>query len=273
MIQDGTVASIKAGSTSCGSRDEAGPTSQILGVRFYAGDAQGAVERGLKGGLVVVPSAPVLIDLEWDESNREALTQCDLAIADSGLMVLLWRLLTGERLTRVSGLQYLKLLLFNSDVRISDEVFWIMPNGPARDRNLRWLHSQGHSVKLEYCFVAPNYDREKIEDHQLADLLVARQPRHIIICLGGGVQEKLGLFLRDRLPYRPAIHCIGAAIGFLSGDQVNIPPWADRFFLGWLFRCLSAPSKFVPRYWRARRLIYLMWKYREKLPELKGMVT
>ena len=34
----------------------------------------------------------------------------------------------------------------------------------------------------------------------------------------------------------PAIHCIGAALGFLTGDQVRIPHWADQWILGWLFR-------------------------------------
>ncbi len=88
--------------------------------------------------------------------------------------------------------------------------------------------------------------------------------------LGGGTQERLGLYLKQHLAYRPAIHCIGAAIAFLSGDQVDIPVWGDRFYLGWLFRCLSDPKRFVPRYWGARKLIALMWRYRDRLPELRG---
>ena len=35
----------------------------------------------------------------------------DLAIADSGLMVLTWRLLRREKIQRISGLKYLKQLL------------------------------------------------------------------------------------------------------------------------------------------------------------------
>ncbi len=251
---------------------ERGTTRTILGVEFFIGTSSGAVEQGLKGGLVVVPAAPALAELQHDLVYREALVSSDLAITDSSLMVLLWWVMTGEWLGRVSGLEYLKTLLATPEAKVPADVFWIMPGLESKDRNLSWLSSQGLGTREMDCYTAPVYSRKFVHDDILLKILSQRQPRHIIVCLGGGVQEKLGLYLRDRLPYRPSIHCIGAAIGFLTGDQVNIPPWADRFFIGWLFRCLSAPTKFVPRYWRARRLIYLMWKYREKLPELKAKV-
>src|SRR6267154_1429313 len=93
-----------------------------------------------------------------------------------------------------------------------------------------------------------------------------RKPRHIVICLGGGTQERLGLMLKRECDFRPSIHCIGAAIGFLTGNQVYIPTWADRFFLGWLFRCFSEPGKFIPRYWKAFQLVPMMIRFRENPP-------
>jgi UDP-N-acetyl-D-mannosaminuronic acid transferase (WecB/TagA/CpsF family) len=70
------------------------------------------------------------------------------------------------------------------------------------------------------------------------------------------------------MSYRASIHCIGAAIAFLSGDQVGIPVWADRFYLGWLFRSAADPKRFVPRYWEARKLLSLMLRNRGQLPKL-----
>jgi UDP-N-acetyl-D-mannosaminuronic acid transferase (WecB/TagA/CpsF family) len=72
--------------------------------------------------------------------------------------------------------------------------------------------------------------------------------------------------LKQNLQPLPAIHCIGAAIAFLSGDQVRIPLWVDRLYLGWLLRCLSQPRRYVPRYWSARKLVKLMLRYGETLP-------
>lgn len=88
--------------------------------------------------------------------------------------------------------------------------------------------------------------------------------------VGGGTQERLGLYLKSHLTYLPAIHCIGAAIAFLSGDQVHMPEWADRFYLGWLFRCLSSPQRYVPRYWSAMQFVPLLWRYRSRLPTPAG---
>jgi UDP-N-acetyl-D-mannosaminuronic acid transferase (WecB/TagA/CpsF family) len=91
----------------------------------------------------------------------------------------------------------------------------------------------------------------------------------VIIGIGGGVQEKLGLYLRENLGYRPAIHCVGAALGFLTGDQKAIPDWADRLYLGWLCRLLAQPRIFIPRLSRALELPWLIWKYGENLPPLR----
>ena len=244
---------------------------KILGVPFSVGTADQVVELAVRGGLVVVPSAPVLVEAAGNPALRQAIEGADLAVADSGLMILLWRLLAWERLERVSGLEYLKVLLARPELRRPGAVFWVMPTTGRRQRNLAWLTAQGYPSGAADCYIAPIYGAGDLRDEALLAVVQERRPAHIIIALGGGVQERLGYFLIKSLGesaagYRPGIHCIGAAIGFLSGDQVRIPRWADYLYLGWLVRCLSAPRRFVPRYWRALHLIPLMIRYREKSP-------
>ena len=238
----------------------------ILGVRFFTGAPAEAAAIGLRGGLVVVPAAPALVELPRDEAYRQALQRADLVIADSGLMVLIWRLLTRDRVQRVSGLEYLKLLLAEPALHAPGAAFWIMPDEAAMSKNLAWLNQQGHPTRREDCYLAPHYGPGEIEDAALRSLIEARRPAHVFIAIGGGTQERLGYALRQSLGYRPGIHCIGAAVGFLSGTQVRIPAWADYFYLGWLFRCLHAPRRFIPRYWKARKLVALLWKYGERAP-------
>lgn len=240
---------------------------QILGVRFFTGSADEAVKLGSRGGLVVVPSAPVLVNAADDPATQSALLGSDLAITDSGLMVLYWKLTRRERLPRVSGLEYLKLLLLQPALRSPGAIFWIMPNEKAIRRNADWLAGQGFAVSPEDFYLAPIYPRGPIEDAALHEIVEIRKPAHIVMGIGGGVQERLGHYLKLRLSYRPAIHCTGAAIGFLNGDQVRIPDWGDRFFLGWLFRCLRSPATFIPRYWNARKLVSLLWRFGEQLPQ------
>jgi len=244
------------------------PSQRILGIHFFAGSAEEAVQIGLRGGLVVVPAAPALVELQINEPYREAVFNADLAITDSAFMVILWRILTGEKIERVSGLRYLRLLLEMKALRDRDSVFWIMPSTEARDQNLAWLRSQGYDFDETDCYLPPLYASGRIVDDTLVEIVNQRRPRHIVVCLGGGTQERLGLMLKQACGFRPSIHCIGAAIGFLSGNQVRIPNWGDRFYLGWLFRCLSEPGKYMPRYWRACKLVPLMIRYRENPPKL-----
>ena len=243
-----------------------GEERTILGIRFFIGTAAQAVERMKGGGLLVVPAAPALKDLEVKASYREALMNADLVIADSAYMVMVWNWLQHDSIRRVSGLEYLRELLKQPDVRQTGNVFWIMASRQSAARNLGWLAEQGISVPEDCVYVAPMYSEEEISDPELLARIERIRPQHVILTLGGGTQERVGLYLKRNLSYRPAIHCIGAAIAFLSGDQVRIPMWADRTYLGWLYRSISEPGRYVPRYWNARKLLYLLIRYRERLP-------
>jgi N-acetylglucosaminyldiphosphoundecaprenol N-acetyl-beta-D-mannosaminyltransferase len=242
----------------------------ILGIRFTVGDARSLVSISLEGGLVVVPAAPALVASASDSRWFEALQNADLAIADSGLMVLLWRAMGGEKITRVSGLEYLQTLLVQPALDFSGGIVWVLPSDQARERLLAWLGPSRAPSEAKACYVAPLYGPGSIRDPELLQLVRRLRPAHVVIGLGGGIQEPLGYYLRNAVEYRPGIHCIGAAIGFITGDQVKIPRWADHFYLGWLFRSLSDPRKYLPRYLRAWRLIPLMWRFRDKPPPTKG---
>jgi N-acetylglucosaminyldiphosphoundecaprenol N-acetyl-beta-D-mannosaminyltransferase len=242
----------------------------ILGLRFFAGTAEEAVQLGLRGGLVVAPSAPVLVAMTEDAETLSALRRADLVLTDSGTMVLLWNFFRRDRVGRVSGLAYLRLLLRQPELFEPGATFWIMPNERARVLCLAWLRENGHAAVPEDFHVAPFYGSGAVRDEILLAAIQRRRPRHIFTAIGGGVQERLGDYLRENLPDRPGIHCIGAAIAFLTGDQVRIPMWADRWRLGWLVRCLAAPHRFLPRHLKAWRLLPLLWKYGERLPVDEG---
>ena len=239
----------------------------ILGISFFTGTAQQAVERMRAGGLLVVPAAPALKDVGTNAPYREALLGADMALPDSAFMVMLWNRLRGDKIQRLSGLEYLRELLLHDDVRQPGNTLWVMASPASAERNLNWLTEQGIVIPEECAYLAPMYG-ETIEDPALLERIERLRPQHIVVTIGGGTQERLGLYLKQHLSYMPAIHCIGAAIAFLSGDQVYIPVWADALYLGWLFRSASQPTRFLPRYWEARKLLPLMWRYKDRLPEL-----
>ncbi len=250
--------------------DEVKKTS-LLGVRLATISIAEAVASAREGGLVLAPSGPGLCDLETDRHYRDALRAADLNLPDSGLAILLMRLLGMGRLPRTSGLGFLEAVLALPEFKTNNASFWVMPSHSAQRLNLQWLADRGLGVREEDCFVAPMYPKTGgVSDDRLLAELQQRRPPYIFICTGSGTQEKLGHWLKDNLSYRPAICCIGAAIGFLSGEQVRIPMWADRVCIGWLLRCLSNPRRFVPRYFRATRLAWLILRYGKNAPPLRG---
>jgi N-acetylglucosaminyldiphosphoundecaprenol N-acetyl-beta-D-mannosaminyltransferase len=261
-----------------GHRPQASPTSvtardavRFLGVSLAPLTAREAADRALWGGLILAPSAPGLCDLSSDPEYRAALLAADINLPDSGLAILLARLLRLGSLPRTSGLGFLKELLARAPLREPGATFWVMPSEKAQRLNIEWLRTQGIEVTLRDCYIAPVYPRKGIvQDEVLLEILMQRLPRSVFICTGSGSQEKLGAWLRGKLPPSTSLNCIGAAIGFLSGDQVRIPAWADRACLGWLIRSLAHPARFIPRYLRALRLIPLAVRNRDRLPPLSA---
>jgi UDP-N-acetyl-D-mannosaminuronic acid transferase (WecB/TagA/CpsF family) len=290
-------------------------THRILGINFFDGSAKAAIEIMRDGGLLVIPAAPALKDLDRNPGYRDALLNADLAITDSAFMVLIWNRLQSQSIKRLSGLEYLRELLLDPEVRRPGNTLWIMASPTSAKRNLAWLEGQGIAVPEDNIYMAPLYPADNIVEYSIAgpqlvetsdsgstpkvvgcptacpelaeesgfsdmgsttladpallDRLNRLRPQHVIMTIGGGTQERLGLYLKRNLAYRPAIHCIGAAIAFLSGDQVHIPVWADKFYLGWLFRSIAEPRRYGPRYWDAFKLFPLMRRYRDRLPDLK----
>jgi UDP-N-acetyl-D-mannosaminuronic acid transferase (WecB/TagA/CpsF family) len=271
-------------------------TKRMLGIDFFVGTpAEAAAHVSKNGGLVVAPAAPSFIALQDDPSYGRALADADLAIADSGWAVLFWRLLRHEKLTRVSGLTLFKALLETADARTPRNLFFILPSEKAKTKTLEFARTSVYPIAADDCYVAPNYgqrgqpflsgagapslskgeDRARvektptrtgIEDPKLVSIIEQRKPNHIVVGIGGGMQDKLGSYLKHQLSYRPAIYCIGAAPGFVTGDQIVIPMWADRLFVGWIFRLFAQPRTLLPRFWSARRLPGLILRYGRELP-------
>jgi len=160
----------------------------MLGIDFFVGTAAEAIAHISKyDGLLVAPAAPSFIALQDDPDYRRAIADANLAIADSGWAVLFWRLLRRERLTRISGLALFKALLEIADTRIPGNLFFILPSEKAKSKTLEFGWVSGYPITDADCYA----------------ILQSRKPKHIIIGIGGGMQDKLGSYLKHQLIYRP----------------------------------------------------------------------
>lgn len=231
---------------------------QLFGINFLRGDYSKVINLLSKGGFMIVPSAPSLSLIQSDQNYCNSLQESDFAIPDSGLMILILKLFYGIELQKLSGLAFLNSFFMDCVKNKNAEIFLVEASVDDHVANEGYFNKIGLDYNPAYYYIAPIYKDIVVEDYDLLKQLEAQKPHYIIINLGGGIQEKLGYFLKKNLTYKPAIICTGAAIAFLSGQQANIPDWGDRLYLGWLFRCLSNPRRFVPRYLSSIKLIFML---------------
>jgi exopolysaccharide biosynthesis WecB/TagA/CpsF family protein len=245
---------------------------RVLGISFFNGTPAEAVEHLKRtGGLAVMPASPALIKLNYDRDYRIALQKADLALADSALLVLLWKLAKRRRLKKISGITYLKSLLSDYETRKEEKLFWIVSSDAAKRKAIAWLRERSFPVDANDCYVVDHESQE--HGHALLFEIEKSRPQHVIIAIRGSDPEKLGLYLRDFLLYRPSIHCVGAALGFLTGEERPIPDWAERYHVGWFLRLLSQPRMLLPRIAIAFALVRMVFVYRSELPPLRDRWT
>src|SRR5436309_15315399 len=150
---------------------ESSQTHRILGIDFFDGSAQAAIDLMRNGGLLVIPAAPALKDLGHNLAYRESLLHADLAITDSAFMVLIWNRLQSMPINRLSGLEYLRELLLEPDVRKPGNTLWIMASPVSAKRNLPWLAGQGITIPEDNFYMAPLYRRGSLSVPVLPDRL------------------------------------------------------------------------------------------------------
>lgn len=245
---------------------------RILGIDFFQGEPLEAAARTIAGGLTVAPAAPGLCRLDLDHAYRRSLEAADLVIVDSGFLVLCWKWKTGERLSRLSGLRLVETLLAYDAFYATTPQLWVMPTAASIERCQAYLGSMGMSAKQLFFYEAPMYPAGNIQDQALLELILKLRPKLVVLNIAGGKQEILGAWLKQQLDYLPGILCTGAAIAFKTGEQVRIPTWGDRLFLGWFLRILSRPKLYFPRYWEALRLWKLVRQFGEYSPQPENHV-
>ena len=166
---------------------------KILGLDFFPGTAQDAIQQILQGGLLTAPAAPGLAhNLNEDPEYRLALQNSRILLPDSGLMVLLWnRLLPADAkpIQRLSGLEFLQKFLLSPDTQAHlKDSFWVMPNEQESQLNQTWLKEHtGIKLPPESIYIAPKYPRAgPIQDPKLLQVLQQNLPKVILNNIGGG---------------------------------------------------------------------------------------
>jgi len=210
----------------------------------------------LMKGYFTFPSGPGLASINFSKEYHISLQKSDLVFFDSGFFLILLRFFKGIKVNKFSGFKFIELFLRYIKKNNRKVILCIDPNFKYSQNNKILLNKL--RVKKVYNYIAPKYNQKNIKDIKLVNLINKTKPDFILNNIGGGTQEILGLYLRDRIKYKTTIICTGAAISFFTGDQAPINSLIDRLYLGWLVRLIFNPFTFFKRYLFALRLIPLV---------------
>ena len=224
----------------------------IFGIKFFDINFDQFIKLKQKG-LIVFPAAPALCDINENKIYYQSLKNADIALFDSGYLVLLLRILKGLNISKFSGYKFLNFFFKHIKNR---KIFTVETDKKNAMINKNFLKKFKIETK-QFQYIAPFYKRNiSIEDATLLKILNKKKPKIILINLGGGIQEVLGSYLKNNLNYKPLIICTGAAISFFTKQQAPINSFIDNLYLGWLIRCIFKPKQFIPRYLNSFKLIF-----------------
>jgi len=237
---------------------------KLLSVPFINGDYNDAFSRLKKGEFMVVPSGPGLSAIDKDIKYWNALKGADFAIPDSSLMVILARVFFGLKIKKLSGPKFFRKFINEKILHEKGMIFSLDPNDYESKKNNKYLNDLGIPMKFSHHYSAPFYDKNNISDEKLIQILESFEvrPKFLLINIAGGIQERLGFYIKNNLSYKIGIICTGAAIAFETGQQARLPKWVDDWYLGWFARICQSPLLFSKRYIKALRLVYVfyIWK-------------
>ena len=210
-----------------------------------------------KNGLFLFPSGPGLSTILYEKKYHNSLKKADFVFFDSGFFVLLLNILKNIKVNKFSGYKFFKKLkLFLKKKPTS--IFLIDPNYKLSKNNGILIKNLGFKKKNINQYVAPIYNTKNLKDIYLLKTLNKIKPKIILVNIGGGTQEILGLYLKKKLNFKTKIICTGAAISFFTGDQAPNNDFIDRFHLGWLLRIIFNPKRFLLRYISTLRLFAIV---------------
>ena len=226
-------------------------------IKFININEKEALKLINKKGLFVFPAAPPLATLKLGSLYHKALIKSDFVFFDSGFFVLLLKLLKDIKVEKFSGFRFLNIF-FKFKKKKKKKILLIDPSERVSRVNKKFLKNLG--IKKIDSYIAPFYDVKNIKDKLLLKTIREKKPKYILINIGGGTQEVLGMYIKYKLKNKISIICTGAAISFFTKEQAPINQIIDNLYLGWLIRLLFNPKIFLKRYLSAFKLVSFVKK-------------
>jgi exopolysaccharide biosynthesis WecB/TagA/CpsF family protein len=237
---------------------------RLAGVAFDPVTLEGVLgwvrQRRDRGGFayIVTPNSDHVVRLHdhanWREM-RDAYSDADLCLCDSRVLSLLASL-RGIDLPVVPGSELVEAL-FRSEIVHRSRIA-IVGGTPHSLERLRRLRND-----VEFMQHLPPMGllhNERAMDECVAFVESARAD-FTLLCVGSPQQELIAHRLAASSRSDGVAFCVGAALGFLTGELRRAPRWMQSLALEWLFRLVSEPRRLWRRYLcHSSRILLIVWR-------------
>jgi N-acetylglucosaminyldiphosphoundecaprenol N-acetyl-beta-D-mannosaminyltransferase len=229
---------------------------KFFGIKFYDIDYKTCLDLlNAKKGYIVMPAASSLSQINNNIIYRKSLQQSTVAIFDSGFFCLCLTFIKFLKFRKFSGYKFLNFFLNDENLKKKK----ILSLDPSEiDMKLNKYYIKSKKFKLLRNYICPIYNKKKIVDINLLNLINKYKPDYVIINIAGEVQEPLALYIKNNSSCRPVSICTGAAISFFTGSQAKVTDFIDNFYLGWFARILHNP-KYIIRIFQSIKLIRIIF--------------
>jgi N-acetylglucosaminyldiphosphoundecaprenol N-acetyl-beta-D-mannosaminyltransferase len=176
-----------------------------------------------------------------DDNLRRVLNEATLNSCDGSYIALMASILYKEKYHAFNGPELFKQLIHENVkhyiVGNTNDVF---------DKICSKLNAQGYSTENLRFLSLPFESVESFNYHAISEKINMFSPDLIWVSLGAPKQER---FMNMLLPHihRGMMMGVGAALNYFSGTINDIPNWATKWHLIWLYRIFTEPKKQIPR--------------------------
>ena len=208
-------------------------------------------------GYIVTPNVDHIVRLSHDESEpaiEAAYTRAELCVCDSRILASLAKL-RGIDLPVVTGSD-LTAALLKSEIKPGDRIAVV---GGDLDQIER-LSERYPQVEFVHHSPPMGLRRNVAAQIAAAEFITQAKCRFTFIAVGSPQQELIAARVKDATGFGL---CIGAALEFLTGDQVRAPKAMRSTGLEWAHRLASDPRRLWRRYLvEGPRVFLLAWRWR-----------
>lgn len=222
-----------------------------------------AMLEGNSPGKVYTPNSEIIMEATRNPELMDILNGADLLVADGAGVVLASRILNQPVSQKVSGIDLIKRILINTDLRpVSFFIFGGKP-GVAEQASINIL---SEFPRANIVGFRNGYFSSEEEEEILRKINEAK-PEIVLVGLGAPKQEKW-IHENARKLNCKVLMGIGGSIDVFAGTAQLAPEFMRKAGLEWLFRLMKEPRRYkrmldLPR--------FMMLTIKERLRKKRGL--